>query len=75
MDAPVHRLTQLCISSLASVPNIHIRDKQLEVPMTNGVSGKGAAAFKFWSEKIMYGKEEREGGVVGDMGLRGKWLA
>ena len=40
--------------------------------MANGIIGKYAAAFKFWLENIMYGREEHEWGVVVDEKLRGK---
>ena len=34
--------------------------------MTNGVTGKYAAALKLWLQNIMYGKEQHEWGVVID---------
>lgn len=51
---------------ITSVSEIHFRGKDLEIPLSEGGSGKYAALLKMWLRSIMYGKEEHEWGVVVD---------
>lgn len=45
---------------------IHFRGKDLEIPLSEGGSGKYAALLKMWLKSIMWGKEKHEWGVVVD---------
>ena len=49
---------------IAPVCRIHFRGKDLEIPTSEGDSGKYAAALKSWLKNIMYGQEQHEWGVV-----------
>lgn len=49
---------------IAPVSSIHFRGKDLEIPMSEGVTGKYAAILKAHLTNIMYGKEDHEWGVV-----------
>lgn len=49
---------------IAPVSSIHFRGKDLEIPMSEGVTGKYAAILKTYLTNIMYGREDHEWGVV-----------
>lgn len=49
---------------VAPIGLIHFRNKDLEVPMSEGETGAYAKAIKSWLVNIMYGKEEHEWGVL-----------
>ncbi|PPJ59186.1 hypothetical protein CBER1_03071 [Cercospora berteroae] len=49
---------------VAPIGLIHFRNKDLEVPMSEGETGPYAKAIEGWLVNIMYGKEEHEWGVL-----------
>ena len=49
---------------IAPVSYIHFRGKDLEIPMSEGVTGKYTAILKKHLANIMYGREEHEWGIV-----------
>ena len=49
---------------VAPIGLIHFRNKDLEIPMSEGETGAYAKAIKSWLVNIMYGKEEHEWGVL-----------
>ncbi len=49
---------------IAPVSSIHFRGKELEIPMSEGVTGKYAAILKTYLTNIMFGKENHEWGSV-----------
>ena len=49
---------------IAPVSSIHFRGKSLEIPMSEGVTGKYAAILKTCLTNIMYGREIHEWGIV-----------
>lgn len=49
---------------IAPVSSIHFRGKDLEIPMSDGATGKYAAILKTYLTNIMYGREDHEWGVV-----------
>lgn len=49
---------------IAPVSSIHFRGKDLEIPMSEGATGKYAAILKTHLTNIMYGREDHEWGVV-----------
>ena len=51
---------------VAPVSGIHFQGKDLEIPMSEGVTGKYAAMLKKYLTNIMYGKENHEWGLVVD---------
>ncbi|MCJ1266922.1 hypothetical protein MMC22_006807 [Lobaria immixta] len=49
---------------IAPVSMIHFRGKDLDIPLSEGTTGKYALVLKTWLKNIMYGKEQHEWGVV-----------
>lgn len=49
---------------IAPVSSIHFRGKDLEIPMSEVVTGKYTAILKKNLANIMYGREDHEWGVV-----------
>ena len=49
---------------ICPVSQIHFRGKNLQIPMSNGTTGKYAGMMRSWLEDIMYGREQHEWGVV-----------
>lgn len=51
---------------ISPVSGIHYRGQDLEIPMSEGSTGRYALMFKTWLYNIMYGKEQHEWGYVVD---------
>ena len=49
---------------ISPISNIHFRGRDLEVPMSEGITGEYAAILKTWLKRIMYGAEEHDWAVV-----------
>ena len=49
---------------IASVSGIHFRGKDIEIPMSEGVTGKYAAILKTHLRDVMYGREDHQWGLV-----------
>ncbi|MCJ1355376.1 MAG: hypothetical protein MMC33_005367 [Icmadophila ericetorum] len=49
---------------VAPISEIHFRGKDLDIPMSEGETGKYARLIKGWLKNIMYGKEQHEWGFV-----------
>ncbi|KAK4697149.1 branched-chain amino acid aminotransferase, partial [Lecanoromycetidae sp. Uapishka_2] len=49
---------------ISGVSKIHFRGKDLEIPMSEGQTGKYAGMLKQWLRNIMYGEEVHQWGVV-----------
>ena len=49
---------------IAPVSSIHFRGKDLEIPMSEGVTGKYAVILKTLLTNIVYGREDHEWDVV-----------
>ena len=49
---------------ISAVSEIHYRGRDLDIPLSEGQSGKYASLFKTWLKNIMYGKEDHKWGFV-----------